>query len=290
MTGDPPTTGDLLAVEVGSSRIKLGLFGLSAGCDSQAGASTLPIAPPRLPKPAEVWSVTHRDRDDSAWQGDIERWLESLAIPPSHSMVAAVDPAVGNRLTEQVLQNATSHVRRLTSEDIAIETRVERPERVGVDRLLNAAAARRLVEPADSVLVIDAGTAITVDLTSSNGVFQGGAILPGPHTAASALSQATARLPHIQVERREAPPPVGRSTEEAIAAGIYWGTVGAIRQVVDEIATGLTDAHAPSTPVTLLTGGDAHWLATPLSTVLPGLRWVEHLTLAGLAIQTPEFS
>lgn len=283
MSRDPSSPADLLAVEVGSSRIKLGWIAAAGACDQPPTESGLPIAPPKLPVWTEVTAIAHRNREDSAWQSEVEQWLGALQIDPPTCVVAAVDPAVGDRLIEGVLERATHNLRRLTSADIAMETRLERPDLVGVDRLINAAAARRVVGAATPVLVIDAGTAITIDLTSGQGVFEGGAILPGPHTAAAALSQATLRLPQIEVERHRAPSPVGRSTEEAIAAGIYWGTVGAIRQVVDR-----TTADLSEPPVVLLTGGDAPWLATPLTAALPGLRMVEHLTLSGMAILTAE--
>lgn len=279
MSRDPSSPPDLLAVEVGSSRIKLGWFPAHGACDEQPGGASLPIAPPRLPEASEATAVAHRDRDPQHWLDEIARWLETLPSPPTQCILAAVDPAVAEKLSEDLLGTRFESLVRLTPANVPIATRLERPEQVGVDRLINAYAASRLIDQKRSWVVIDAGTAITVDLTAADGVFEGGAILPGAHTSAGALYQSTARLPRIEVAQLASPPPVGRATEAAIAAGIYWGTVGAIRHVVEQIAAGL-----PDDPALLLTGGDGAWLAMPLRAVLPELRLVDHLTLRGIGV------
>ena len=115
--------------------------------------------------------------------------------------------------------------------------RVDEPARVGIDRLLAAFAANRLRAPQKAAIVIDLGTAITVDLVEVDGGFAGGAILPGIGTAGSALADQTDALPHIQLSHSSGPPaPLGKSTAAAIEAGLYWGAVGAIEKLVSELS------------------------------------------------------
>jgi len=99
---------------------------------------------------------------------------------------------------------------------IPIRAEVDKPERVGVDRLLAALAAFRRAEGA--CIVVDAGTAVTVDAVSADGGFQGGAIFPGMDMMAQALAEKTALLPRVIPRYIETT--LGRNTEEAILAGI----------------------------------------------------------------------
>ncbi len=143
----------------------------------------------------------------------------------------------------------------LIGRDIPIPLRNEtrRPEQVGSDRLLTALGAWQSYGPA---VVVDIGTAVTVDLVTAGPAFRGGAIIPGPRLWAHVLSRQTALLPDVPVA--EAPPPLGRDTEEAIATGTYWGIVGAVRLLIDRIGT------AGSTTTVCVTGGGAPLFASAL--------------------------
>ena len=118
-------------------------------------------------------------------------------------------------------------------------------------------------------------------LVDDAGAFVGGAILPGIDMSARALDDATDALPLIDVDRlRQPPAPVGKSTVAAIEAGLYWGAVGAIGELVDRLSAGLTQP-----PDVLVTGGG--WL--PLGERLADrigrpVRHVPHLVLAGIAL------
>ncbi|MDO4574406.1 MAG: type III pantothenate kinase [Planctomycetia bacterium] len=142
---------------------------------------------------------------------------------------------------------------------IPIETAVEFPERVGSDRLLAAVAANRLRTPGRPAIVVDLGTALKVDLIDENGVFQGGAIGPGLRMSAHALYQGTDALPELDVQPlleeknvRRNLSPVGRNTHDAMEAGLYWGIVGAIRELVSQTSRSLSQ-----TPDRFITGGGA---------------------------------
>ena len=77
-------------------------------------------------------------------------------------------------------------IRQLTYRDVPLTIRVDEPARVGIDRLLAALAADRLRQRDRAAIVVDLGTAITVDLVDADGAFAGGAILPGIATSARA--------------------------------------------------------------------------------------------------------
>ena len=136
--------------------------------------------------------------------------------------------------------------------DPGIDVVVDRPEAVGIDRLLAAGAAFRQV--GGSVIVVDAGTALTVDLVSEAGCFVGGTIAPGLRAMANALASGTSLLPEVKLE---APPSaLGRDTRECIRAGVVFGAAGAVDRVVEEMI-----AAADPAPRVLLTGGDATFLS-----------------------------
>ena len=113
-----------------------------------------------------------------------------------------------------------------------IKVAVERPDWVGIDRLAGAVAANRLRDPKKAAIVVGVGTAITVDLLSADGVFRGGAILPGIAMSARALDEFTDLLPRSPADELAIQPPaLGTSTMAAIQSGLYWGAVGAIREL-----------------------------------------------------------
>ena len=125
---------------------------------------------------------------------------------------------------------------------------VERPEQVGTDRLCAAAAG--YAQARQACVVVDFGTAITINAVSDDGVFLGGAILPGVGLGARALAEFTATLPHIQVAQLAEP--LGRSTHEAMQNGLFYGARGAVRELVERIASSFG-----KWPYLVFTGGDA---------------------------------
>ncbi len=141
---------------------------------------------------------------------------------------------------------------------VPISNRVEKPETVGMDRLCCAAAAYGIEQAA--CVIADVGTAVTVDCVSSEGYFIGGAILPGLSLQSKILAQETAQLPVVSMEHPGSP--LGQSTEHAIRAGLYYGCIGAIRQLVESYAERLG-----RWPALFLTGGDSELLAADMDFV-----------------------
>jgi type III pantothenate kinase len=155
--------------------------------------------------------------------------------------------------------------------EIGIAIKVEAPDEVGADRLVNAASAHERYK--GPLIVIDFGTATTFDVVDKDGSYFGGVIAPGINLSLDALHQAAAKLPRIAVERPEKV--IGKRTIPAMRSGIYWGYVGLIEGVVARIK-----AEYGAEMTVIATGGLAPLFAD-------ATKAIEHLdpdlTLRGLA-------
>ena len=158
---------------------------------------------------------------------------------------AGLKPAdVSRAVIGTVVPAALYHLRRLCRDWFAVEPlvararldwgfdiRIDNPEEVGADRLLNALAAhRRFGGP---LVVVDFGTATTFDVVETDGGYLGGVIAPGINLSLEALHQAAARLPRIGMGRPQSV--IGRGTVAAMQSGVYWGYVGMVEGLVARI-------------------------------------------------------
>ncbi len=271
---------NILAIEVGSSRVKLGWFP-AAACASYKPPSNLPIAAPPIPEPSEVYWIDHR-RDEPQWLGEVEGRLEELSLArETVCVIAAVHRAAAATLHNRVIASRDwGQVVTLTLDDIPLKTNVKEPQRVGMDRLLNSLAANRVRHPERPAIVVDMGTAMTVNFISADGVFQGGAILAGPITSLAALHHATSSLPLLGAEALESPPPiVGKFTEEAMTAGAFWGAVGAARGLIERMA-----ATCEQQPDVILTVGASRGVAPLIGLGDRPARHMPHLVLSGIRL------
>jgi type III pantothenate kinase len=116
------------------------------------------------------------------------------------------------------------------SAEWGIELDVAEPGTVGADRVLNAIAAHAVHE--GDLIVIDFGTATTFDVVDYSGAYKGGIIAPGINLSLDALVTAAAKLPRIAIEAPRSPTVIGRTTEEQMLVGIYWGYVAMIEGLV----------------------------------------------------------
>ena len=248
----------LVAVDVGNSRIKLGWFDSIAGDGFPLPSRTL-----RLPCEGGDWS-------------ELLPWLAGRAAAEVDWRIGSVQRGAASRLIDWLRdQDAIGSTTLLTAADLPLKVELPQPDRVGIDRLLGAVAANAL-RPADrAAIVVDLGTAITVDLVSASGTFQGGAILPGLMTSAKALHQFTDLLPLLE-ELDAAPEAVGKSTVEAMRSGLFWGAVGGIRELVSRYSEDME-----ITPVAFVAGGSSHVVAHLLGREA---RHEPQLTLAGIAL------
>ncbi len=172
--------------------------------------------------------------------------------------------------------------------DVPMDVSVEQPDKVGIDRLLAAFGAVEWRKSRGErnhfcTLVVDAGSAMTVDLVDPEGVFCGGAILPGLEVAATAVSTISPRLPKISIDALVSSCRFpGKNTEDAIAAGIIFGAVGAILHLHQNARTQFPNADIPI----ILTGGDAEKLYGCLADhfVPSQLIYLPHLVLSAIAL------
>jgi type III pantothenate kinase len=267
-------TQPLLAIDIGNTRVKFGLFPNAAECITKAQTAAFPLASPALPEPAEVASFDPAAADFAERLAD---WLAQLG--PVHAVASSV-----NRTTAAVIEHLLAPQgigpHWLKNTELPIDIRVDEPQRVGIDRLLSAVAANQLRRPNTPAIVVDLGTAIKVDLISAEGAFCGGAIAPGIRMSARALCEQTDALPESElVELNESPPSVGTNTHAAIRSGLYWGAVGAVRELIARHRDGLTAA-----PQVFLTGGAAPAVAKLLGSPEYSVRHVSDLVLRGIAV------
>jgi type III pantothenate kinase len=238
-----------VVVDIGNSRIKWGL------CGAAAVRETCSLPP-----------------DDSAtWERQFRQWQ----VPADGQwIVTGVDPARREQLIDWLGRQGQ---RVLMLDDpglLPLRVRVARPDHVGIDRLFDAVAANSRRSPGVPAVVIDAGSAVTVDLIDDSGAFTGGAILPGMRLMAKALHDYTALLPLLPPpDKRPAVP--GTGTPAAMELGIFWAAAGGIQALVSEYCT-----FCRSRMEVFLTGGDGERLH---SAIPEALLWSE-MTLEGIRL------
>jgi type III pantothenate kinase len=212
------------------------------------------------PSPTGVVFVGGRDAptDGAAF---FRRWR----VPVAEVVYASVRPEADRALERAVMSGWGLRARKMGRDfPAAIRNRTRHPRQTGADRLANGVAAWRRCRQA--CVVVDLGTAITVDIVNKRGEFIGGAIAPGLAVMARALHDGTSRLPLIPHRPRA---DLGRDTRTAIEAGLYAAARGVIG----------VGRHLVKGPARLFgTGGDACWFEALFDEVVP------HLTLEGIAL------
>ena len=215
-----------IVVDIGNTRIKFGLFADGGGIDDIA----------RLPAD-----------DPAAWEQQLQSWGVTRVCG---WQVASVHPERLAQLRRWIESRGES-MRVIESHlQVPIKLDVDEPERVGLDRLLNALAFRRLLPKKTPGVVIDVGTAVTIDLLDDRHVFLGGAILPGPRLMFESLHLQTAKLPLIETHAIPNVDPPGRNTREAMEAGVMAAQLGAADFLVREYA-----GQFRKPPWVMMTGG-----------------------------------
>jgi len=157
--------------------------------------------------------------------------------------------------------------------NIGIKNLYKNPEEVGADRLVNAVAVHALYRKA--VIVVDFGTATTLDCVTSKGEYLGGAICPGMELAGEWLATHTAKLPRVTFQSAPTKA-IGKTTKESLQSGLFWGYIG----LVDGLLHHLT-MEMRVRPMVVATGG----LSTVIGPYLkPVPRILPNLTLDGLRL------
>jgi type III pantothenate kinase len=242
-----------VVADIGNSRLKWAKL----SPDGALGASVaLPLDDPD--RWAVVWNEWRHDQPDgSAWA------------------VSTVNPPLARRLDAFLTEQQVRSVRWFhTAAEVPLAKDVEGAETGGSDRAFAVLAASRLVGTGKPILVVSCGTAITLERITAKGVWQGGAIAMGLGLCARALHAFTAQLPLVAPDATA--PSWGRSTEPSLEAGVFWGTVGAVRELIDRQRADLGGDFR-----IIWTGGDAE----PLAPAVEGAsaRIVPDLVLQGIA-------
>ncbi len=128
---------------------------------------------------------------------------------------------------------------------LPITIAIDQPDQLGADRIANAVAGYRKF--GGPIIVVDFGTAITFDVIDDKGAYLGGVIAPGPETSMTELARKAARLFEVRIE----PPDrvVGKSTAGALKSGLFYGTIGQVDYIIDQILkeTGFDDCRIVAT-------------------------------------------
>lgn len=115
--------------------------------------------------------------------------------------------------------------------ELGIPIRTTKPAEVGADRIVNALGAH--IAYPGPLIVVDSGTATTLDVVAADGGFEGGAIAPGIHLSVEALHAAAAKLPRVALRKPERV--VGNDTVSAMQSGVFWGYICLIEGMIARI-------------------------------------------------------
>lgn len=233
----------LLAIDVGNSHTVIGLFdGPRLRCQWRIGSHrevTVDELSARLHTLFAMEKITF---------GQISDMVIASVVPP----VTSTWNRFASRFLGQDLKVAPLVVS--NELDCLVRVTLANPSEVGADRLVNAAAGYQQYQQA--LIIIDFGTAITLDCISANGDYLGGTITPGIAVALEAMERRTAKLPRVDI----ASPPeaaIGTNTVEAIRSGVLLGYAGMIEGLVRRTK----EQMAPATPRVIATGGMAELIA-----------------------------
>ena len=246
-------TSKLLAIDVGNTRVKWGLF-------DQSG------------KMLESGTSVNAD-------------LQSMKLPSAARVI--ISNVAGNVIARQLnaLIANTSNIIWISAQTAAcgLRNQYQTPTSLGTDRWAALIAAWQIKK--SPCIVVNAGTAVTidaltVDTSNSQGVFLGGLILPGLDLMQTSLGAATAQLPTINQDNDSAEPIkfFATNTAEAIQAGALNAVLGAIERMTTEL-----QRHCEGTPAIIISGGNAQLISKQLQQAsnLP-VSLIENLVLQGL--------
>ncbi|MBZ0264252.1 type III pantothenate kinase [bacterium] len=188
--------------------------------------------------------------------------------------IASVAPKAGMVFGEMAENYLACKPLFIHGEIPGFDNRYRNPRAVGADRVCDAVAG--FAKYGGPLLVLDFGTAITIDIIDKDGAYLGGVILPGLATSAEALHLRAALLPSVHLKMPKEI--IGTTTDESIRIGLMRGAVGAIRGLIRDIC----DSFGCETMQVVATGGMASVMAPHLpevnaiepDLVLDGIRMI----------------
>ena len=186
------------------------------------------------------WIAQWRTATDPARTADeYAVWLHQL-LSMQQMTLAAIDDCIISSVVPQSVFNLRNLARRYLkveplvvgeNVELGIDIRIEKPSEAGADRLVNAIGG--FIRYGGPLILVDSGTATTLDVVGADGGFEGGLIAPGINLSMQALHSAAARLPRIAIARPAHV--IGRGTVEAMQSGVFWGYVALIEGLIDRI-------------------------------------------------------
>ncbi len=206
-------------------------------------------------KAGELAHVVRVSNDEPAkWAAALGECWSHISSVDAAIVAASVNPELERELEEAVGEVANRRIVWVGKDlELPINVLTDEPAKTGVDRVCNVAAAYEQL--GNACVVVDAGSAITIDVCNDSGEFLGGAIAPGARMMLDALHEKTALLPRIELAVPE--DAWGKDTDSAILIGVYHGIRGMVKEVVESYATALGQW-----PEVIATGGDAAALFT----------------------------
>lgn len=259
----------LLAVDVGNTNISFGLVRSGNLVATRRAATHRALTADEI----EV-ALDGLLRLDGASLADVDAIALASVVP---SVTVAFERIAVRRSLPILVASAGT---------VPLAIRVDRPDEVGADRLVNAFAAARLY--GTPAVVVDFGTATTLDCVAADGAYVGGAIAPGLELGLEALAARTAKLPRIELRTPDRA--IGRDTVSAMQAGTIFGYQALAAGLLSRVRRELADLAgvAPGGVHAVLTGGLS---VAPWAQALDGVEAIDpDLTLKGLAILHAEVS
>ena len=253
----------LLALDIGNTNITIGLFRAGALLATRRAATEARATADEI----EVL-LDGLLRLDGIALADLDGLAIASVVP---NLTSAVEAVAGRRGVPLLVASAGT---------VPLAIRVDRPSEVGADRLVNALAAARL--HGTPAVVVDFGTATTLDCIAADGAYVGGAIAPGLELGLEALAARTAKLPRIELRAPDRA--IGKDTVSAMQSGTIFGYQALASGLLLRVRRELADANevAPNDVRAILTGGLS---AAPWARALEGIDAIDpDLTLKGLAI------
>lgn len=247
----------LLAIDIGNTNLAFGIF------EGEEMRATWSVAT-EIHKMADEYAVLVLNLlpHQGLSAGDIDHAIICSVVPP-------LEPVF-----EELVQRYFGISPLIVGPGVKTGVRIctDNPREVGADRVANAAAAHHLY--GGPLIIIDFGTATTVDAVSKEGDYLGGAIAPGIGIAAEALFERAAKLPRIELVAPECA--IGRNTVTSMQSGVIFGYTGLIESLVTRIRRELGGKAR-----VIATGGLAHIIAKETGVVE---EVNPHLTLVGLRL------
>jgi type III pantothenate kinase len=253
----------LLALDVGNTNLTVGVFRAGALLTTRRAATDARATTDQL-----ELLLDGLLRLDGMAVGDVDAIALASVVP---ALTAALEAVAERRDRPLIVAGPGT---------MPLAIRVDRPADVGADRLVNALAAARL--HGTPAVVVDFGTATTLDCVASDGAYVGGAIAPGLELGLEALAARTAKLPRIELRAPDRA--IGRDTVSAMQAGTVFGYQALAAGLLGRVRRELADANGvlPADVKAILTGGLS---AAPWARALDGIDAIDpDLTLKGLAI------